>query len=256
MKKLIFYSSLFVLSFLFFNSSAQNVTLGLQGGVSIPNLTAGGAGATPLSTGYASRSGPDLGIYVDFKVSNLFSIEPKLQYSAQGGKKDGLQAFPTPAQVAAEFPSGQAPQYLYANYNSTAKLNYLMLPILAKFGWDIKSSPLRFYADFGPFLGYLVYAKQVTSGSSQFYTDQGGTMPLPGGAQSFDNTQDIKDQIHKANVGIEGNIGFALKFKKSYIFIEGGGNYGFLNIQKVAADGKNETGAATASVGYAFSIGK
>ncbi len=179
-----------------------------------------------------------------------------LEYSAQGGKKDGLQAFATPAQVAQEFPPGQSPQYLYAFYNSTAQLNYLMLPILAKFGWNFKNSPLRFYVDAGPFLGYLLSAKQVTTGSSDFYTDPGGTQPLPGGPQSFNNTQDIKDQLNKVNVGIEGNIGLAYKFKKSYIFIEGGGNYGFLNIQNVAADGKNNTGAATASVGYSFSLGK
>jgi hypothetical protein len=44
----------------------------------------------------------------------------------------------------------------------------------------------------------------------------------------------------------------AYKIKKSYIFIEGGGNYGFLNIQKGTANGKNETGAGTVAVGYAF----
>jgi hypothetical protein len=256
MKKLIFYSSFFCLMFLFFNAGAQNVAIGVRGGISIPNLSAGSGDQTPLSTGYSSRSGLDAGIFAEFKFSDLFSLQPMLEYSAQGGKKDGLQAFTTPAQVAQEFPPGQSPQYLYATYNSTAKLNYLMLPVLAKFGWNFKNSPLRLYGDAGPFLGYLVYAKQVTTGSSQFYTDPGGTQPLPGGAHSFDNTQDIKDQINKFNFGIEGNVGLAYKFKTSYIFIEGGGNYGFLNIQKVAADGKNETGAATAAIGYSIWLGK
>jgi hypothetical protein len=256
MKKFIFYSLFSSLTLLFFNANAQDVSLGIRGGVSIPNLSAGGSSETPLNTGYSSRSGLDAGIFAEFKISSLFSIQPMLEYSAQGGKKDGLQAFATPAQVAQEFPPGQSPQYLYANYNSTAELNYLMLPILAKFGWNFKNSPLRIYVDAGPFLGYLLSAKQVTTGSSDFYTDPGGTQPLPGGPQSFNNTQDIKDQINKVNVGIEGNIGLAYKFKKSCIFIEGGGNYGFLNIQNVAADGKNNTGAATASVGYSFSLGK
>ncbi len=256
MKKFIFYSLFSILTLLFFKANAQDVALGVRGGISIPNLTAGGGSQTPLNTGYSSRSGLDAGIFAEFKISSLFSIEPMLEYSAQGGKKDGLQAFATPAQVAQEFPPGQSPQYLYAFYNSTAKLNYLMLPVLAKFGWNFKNSPLRFYVDAGPFLGYLIYAKQVTTGSSDFYTDPAGTQPLPGGAQSFDNTQDIKSQLNKVNFGIEGNIGLAYKFKKSSIFIEGGGNYGFLNIQNVAADGKNNTGAATASIGYSFSLGK
>jgi hypothetical protein len=252
MKKLIFYLFFLSLTLLFFNVDAQDVALGIRGGISIPNLSAGSNNQNPLNTGYSSRLGPDFGVFAEFKFSDLFSIQPMLEYSSQGGKKNGLQAFTTPSQFAAMFPPGSAPTYLYANYNSTAKLNYLMLPILAKFGWNFKSSPLRIYVDAGPFFGYLIYAKQVTSGSSNFYTDPQGQQPLPGGPQSFDNTQDIKDQLHKANFGIEGNIGLAYKIKKSYIFIEGGGNYGLLNIQKGTANGKNETGAGTVAVGYAF----
>ena len=247
MKKLIFYSSLFVFALFYFHASAQNVALGIQGGISIPNLTADGSSSTPLNTGYSSRFGPDFGITAEFKVSNLFSIQPQLEYSSQGGKKDGFQAFPN---------TQPPPTYLYANFNSEARINYLMLPVLAKFGWDFKSSPLRFFVDAGPFLGYLVSAKQVTSGTSMIYADAGGTEPVSPQPVPFDKTTDIKDQIHNANFGIEGNIGLAWKFKKSYIFLEAGGNYGFLNIQKVAADGKNNIGAATALFGYSFWLGK
>ncbi|HEY2581396.1 MAG TPA: porin family protein [Mucilaginibacter sp.] len=260
MKKLFFYLLFLGLTVLFFNADAQDIALGVRGGISIPNLTSGGGDQTPLNTGYSSRLGADFGVFAEFKFSDLFSIQPMLEYSAQGGKKDGLQAFPTPAQYAQAFYPNPAPQYLYANYNSTAKLNYLMLPVLAKFGWDLKSSPFRIYADAGPFLGYLIYAKQITTGSSEIYPPGGsgtqpppaGTPPLPGGPQSFDNTQDIKDQTHKANVGIEGNVGLAYKFKKSYIFIEGGGNYGFISIQKGTTNGNNNTGAGTVAVGYSF----
>jgi len=179
-----------------------------------------------------------------------------LEYSSQGGKKNGLQAFTTPDQVAAMYPAGQAPPYLYANYNSEAKLNYLMLPVLAKFGWDIKHSPLCIYADAGPFIGLLVSAHQVTSGQSPFYADAAGQQPLPGGPQSFDNTEDVKDSLHHFNTGIEGNIGIGYRLGSGQIFIEGGGNYGFLNIQKNTADGKNETGAAAVTLGYSYHFGK
>jgi len=249
-----------LISYLFFIGSllsvstvyGQNFALGVRAGLSIPNLTAGGNNQTPLNTGYSSRLGPEAAVFAEFKFSELFSIQPMIEYSSQGGKKNGLQAFPTPDAMAALFPAGQAPQYLYANYKSEAKLNYLMLPVLAKFGWNIKKTPLRVYVDFGPFIGYLVSAKQVTSGQSQFYTDAAGTQALPAGVQSFDNTQDIKDQLHKVNVGIEGNIGLNYKIGPNNLFIEGGGNYGFLNIQKGTANGKNNTGAAIAAVGYSY----
>lgn len=257
MKKLIFYSLTFVFLFICFTVNAQDIALGVKGGISIPNLSSGGSGQTPLSTGYSSRTGPDFSIFGEFKISSLFSIQPQVEYSSQGGKKDGLQAFPTPPQVAAEFPSGQAPQYLYADYKSEAKLNYLMIPVLAKFGWNINKSPWRFYVDAGPFVSFLTSAHQITSGNSQFYTDPAGTQPLPGGTQSFNNNQNIKDQLNTTNFGVEGNLGFNYSIGKTCnVFIEGGFNYGFINIQKVAADGKNNTGAAEVQVGYSYWFGK
>ena len=238
------------------NIFAQNISIGARGGISIPNLTAGSGNQNPVNTGYSSRLGPDAGLFAEFKISNLFSLEPMLEYSSQGGKKDGMQAFPTPAAFAAMFPAGEAPQYLYANYNSVAKLNYLMIPVLAKFGWNFKKSPWRIYADAGPFLGILLSAKQVTSGQSQIYADPGGQQPLTAGDQSFDATDNIKDQLNTVNLGIEGNIGLKYRFGMQSLFIEGGGNYGFLNIQKGSQNGKNNTGAATALVGYSYSFGK
>ncbi|WEK21574.1 MAG: porin family protein [Candidatus Pedobacter colombiensis] len=231
---------------------AQNFALGVRGGISIPNLTAGG-NQNPLNTGYSSRQGADVAIFAEFKISDHFSVQPMIEYSSQGGKKNGFQALTVPDQVAAMFPPGQVPTYLYANYNSEAKLDYLLVPILAKFGWNFhKESPFRIYADVGPFFGYLISAKQVTSGNDNLYTDPAGTQPLPIGPQSFDATDNIRSQLHKANVGVEGNIGLSYRFGLSNIFVEGGGNYGFLNIQKGTQNGKNNTGAATASIGYSY----
>jgi hypothetical protein len=131
-----------------------------------------------------------------------------------------------------------------------------MLPVLAKFGYNFHQSPFRIYIDAGPFLGLLVSAHQVTSGSSEFYADASGQQSLPYGEQSFDANNNIKSQLNKVNFGIEGNLGLAYKIKRSSIFIEGGGNYGFLNIQKGTANGKNNTGAATADIGYALAFGR
>jgi len=233
------------------HTHAQQWSLGVRGGLSIPNLSAGGSSSSnPLNTGYKSRLGPDLGVFAECKVSQVFSIQPMIEYSSQGGKKDGLQGFPVGA-FAQEFPQGMAPTYLYANFKSEAKLNYLMIPILAKFGWDFNAgSPFRFYVDAGPFVGFNVAAKQVTTGSSNIYLDAAGTQPLPTGTVSFDTTQDIKSQINTVNFGLEANAGFTYKFSHSNLFIEGGFNYGFLNIQKGTANGKNNTGAGTVSVGY------
>jgi hypothetical protein len=273
MKKLNFYPSLFILFFLFLSADAQTkidtakFALGIRGGISIPNLTGGGSSSqNPLNTGYGSRSGPDLGIYAEFKFTSLFSLQPMLEYSAQGGKKDGLQAFPTPAALAAFFQqSGQTPPtYLYDKANSAAKINYLMLPILAKFGWDF-SKKVRFYVDGGPFFAYLLYAHQVVTNSGGFYLNSDGTEPLsafsPQAPSNINSDTDIKDQLQKFNIGFEGNVGFIYRLlnnnkETGYFFIEGGGDYGFLNIQKGTANGKNNIGAGTVDIGYSFWLGK
>ncbi|PSL46221.1 outer membrane protein with beta-barrel domain [Chitinophaga niastensis] len=234
------------------------VDVGVRGGLSIPNLTAGGKENNPLNTGYSSRLGPDFGAFVEYHVSHLFSIQGMIDYSSQGGKKSGLQAFPFPPAMAGQLPQGMpAPTYLYANFKSEAKLNYLMVPILAKFGWDLgHASPLRLYVDAGPFFGFLVSAKQVTSGSSLFYLDAEGKQPITQSPQSLDNTTDIKNQLNTFNFGVSGNVGLAYHFSRNQVFVEAGGNYGFLNIQKGSNNGKNNTGAATVSLGYAYRIRK
>ncbi len=131
-----------------------------------------------------------------------------------------------------------------------------MIPILAKFGHQFEQSSWRIYADVGPFVGFLLSAKQVTAGESEIYLDPAGTQAFPVGSQSFNNTQDIKDQLNSTNFGVEGNIGLNYAFGQNNLFIEFGGNYGFLNIQKGSANGKNNTGAATIVLGYSYWLGK
>jgi hypothetical protein len=244
-----------VVMFFCTKANAQQIDLGVRGGISIPNLTAGGSEENPLNKGYSSRQGPDFGIFGEYHLSKLFSIEAMISYSSQGGKKDGFQAFPPSPEQAAALPPGTT--YLYADFKSEAKLNYLMVPILAKFGWNLgPKSPLRLYVDAGPFFGFLVSAKQAVTGTSLLYLDEGRTQQLPVPAQKLDRDVDIKDQLNTFNFGVSGNVGLAYLFGRNQVFVEGGGNYGFLNIQKGSANGKNNTGAATASIGYAYRICK
>jgi hypothetical protein len=232
----------------------QDLWLGIKGGLSIPNLSSGSSG-NPVSTGYSSRLGPDFGAYVQRKFNSRFSIVVQLEYSSQGGQKNGEQAFATPSQYQAFFPTGEAPEYLYANYKSVAKLNYLMLPILVRYDLPL-GDKLGVYGAVGPFVSALVSAKNVTSGSSEIYADQAETEPLTQSPQSFASSQDIKSELHQFDGGISGFVGFSYLLGTGKIFIEGGGNYGLFNIQKYTSDGKNNTGAGVVTVGYTIGLGK
>lgn len=234
------------------NLSAQNFTVGVKGGFSIPNLT-GGSAQNPLNTGYSSRLGSDYGVYGEYHFDSFFSVSFGAEYSSQGGHKNKAQAFT---------PTGDLTQlgvpYLYADFKSVAKLNYLIFPVLARFNWGIRNLPLwKVYAAVGPFAGFLLNAHQVTSGSSNIYTDPSLSpasqiTPQP---VSFDANINIKDQLHHFNAGVDGFLGIAYRLSsKNSLFIEGGGNFGFIPIQKVSADGKNRTGAGVVTLGYAHTF--
>ncbi|SEN99351.1 Outer membrane protein beta-barrel domain-containing protein [bacterium A37T11] len=269
--------TLLCIGLLFAGFLQAQVSIGVRGGLSIPNLTSAGKDETPLSKGYSSTVGPGFAIFADFKISNLFSIEPAVEYSAQGGKKDGISAIPT-AEITSQIPAellptieaalgGNIPKYIYADYKAKAKFNYLMVPVLAKFGWDLhQDSPWRVYGGVGPFIGFLLNAKSTTTGNNEpnntVYLDEAGTQTLPdfiGGSANplalpLNKETDIKDDLHKINVGFEAKVGFNYKLKRSNIFIEGGGNYGFIKIQKDAENGKNNTGAGIVMVGYSYTL--
>lgn len=249
---------LFAASFgLFANpANAQVLSIGVKGGISIPNLTSGKS-YDPINSGYKSGLGPDIAIFADYPINGLLSIEGSLEYCSQGGVKNGKQALPVPGWAAGYFPPGQVPPYLYANFDASAKINYLMVPVLAKFGFDLDAGgSWRAYADLGPFVGFLLSAKSVTKGSSYVYGDAGETMPITPVPVSFDTTADIKNQLNSTNYGIAGNIGIAYQFGQHQVFLEAGGNFGFRVIQKNSADGQNRTGAAVVRLGYAFTLNR
>lgn len=266
-----------------YNVQAQKYSIGIKGGLAIPNLKAGGSNS-PLSEGYSSRLGGTAGFYVERHFSPTFSLSAGLEYCSEGGKKDGFQALPSD-EITKHFPTdlqplaAQFPTYLYADYQNKAKLNYAMLPVLARFGWNFtKTSPLRFYMAVGPFAGLLIKATQETTKTGPLYFDQAGQQKaydvLLGALMQQGISQeqaagilnalplnslpsaktDIDADTHNFNVGILGFIGFSYKFGSSSIFLEGGGNFGFLKIQKNAVDGQNRIGAGVVTLGYSYSF--
>jgi hypothetical protein len=279
-------------------AQAQSVSLGAKGGLSIPNITPGGSTKTPLSEGYASRLDWGAGVFADFQFTKTFSLQVGLEYSGQGGQKDGMQAMPAEpiqqgieAGLIASIPPGMGlgmdihqlgsllPDYFYSNFKSTAKFNYLMLPVQAKFGWSLsETSPFRFYVSAGVFGSYLMSAQRITSGQSAIFMDQSGTtmtqymgskgltppFSLIAGAfaAAFDQqttdytgTTTITDEIKPFNVGFIGAVGLSYEVCPGQkIFIEGGGNYGLVKIQKDDANGQNRIGSGSVMIGYSFTL--
>lgn len=268
---LILIGSLTILSSAF--AQDKYISIGARGGLSIPKIHA--SGDNPMSQGYASKVAAGAGVFAEFHFTKCFSIRPMIEYSGQGGKRDGMQALPNSMMSSNPKFAQLAPlmqqyhtDYLYANFKSNTSFNYLMIPVLAQFGWNFKpNSPWRVYVNAGPFVSFLLSAHQNVSGTSEFYLDKNGTTsldqalhtsgtPYAIGAQKMDSTMNIKDQMHGVNAGFEGNVGFSYTTARHTIFIEGGGSYGLVKLQKDAANGENRIGVGTVMLGYSYRLCK
>lgn len=233
--------------------AAQSVKIGIKAGTSIPNLH--DDGTNEISAGYKSKVAEDFGIIADISISEKFSIKTGVDYAAQGGIRDEIQPITNiPNEYAQFIPEGT---YIYADFKNEASLNYLEVPLMGKMEWGEK---LKYYVNAGPYIGFLLKAKQETSGNSLIYFDKGGTMPvsilgqqLP--EQSFGATTDVKENIKSTNFGLTGGVGLSYNLtKKSALLLDARAAYGLTSIQENPDNGETKTGGLFFTFGYLYSL--
>jgi len=220
------------------------VRVGLQAGLSIPNIR--GSATDKFSEGFTSREGPFFGIVTDIGLSRHFSLVVELNYTSQGGKKNGMQLI---TNVPPGLPTDMD---LYADFKNETIMDYVELPVLGRltFGKNI-----RFFISAGPYAGYLVRAKAVTSGSSLIFLDEAGLMPIVPSPVSFDASTDVMDSLKKWNFGLAGGGGVIFPVGPGDLILEAHFQLGLSDIQKdVTTSGKSQTGAVVVSLGYEFSM--
>ena len=234
--------------------ASAKFTLGAFGGLNIPRLT--GGGGNPLSEGWSSRSGAAFGLTLNWNMAAHFGWRADILYSGEGGKRTGMQAFDG-SSFNPQLPAGT---YLYANYDNESVLNYLEIPVMAKYTINLGKSS-GFYLDLGPYLGILFNANQKTSGSSIVYADAGGTEPVSVNPQtsqpfpvSFDANTNVTTDINRLNFGITGGIGFSQGVGFGNISLDIRGNYGITNLQKDTKNGSNNTGNLLLAIGYSIPL--
>ncbi len=246
---------IFLVSFLAISelSHAQTWQWGVKGGLSLPKLSS--SGNSEVSKGYLSISGPDVAIVADYKFRENLSLELGLEWSTQGGQKSGLQTIPASPDLAQYFPPGSNSNFLYADFESTVRLQYLMLPVLLKYSMTLGNSDRwKLYVDGGLFGAWLVTATGSAMGSSKVYFDKEQSQQVGNVIVNFDSTGSIKSQLHDGNFGAEGNIGLLYQMNSTSVFLEGGGNYGFIGLQKNSQNGVNHAGALIFRIGLLIKI--
>ncbi|KOP37384.1 PorT family protein [Flavobacterium sp. WLB] len=131
MKKVIL-TAIAILAFGFAN--AQQTRFGVKGGLSLTNFS--GDVDTNTKVGFV------VGGFAEIKVIERLSIQPELLFSAQGAKYD----------------------FIGSNDDGDLKLNYINIPVLAKF-YITK----QFTVEGGPQIGFLVSAKDEGEDVKDFY---------------------------------------------------------------------------------------
>jgi len=232
----------------------SNFQLGVLGGLNIPNLT-GGSG-NPLSEGWSSRTGEAFGITATLNLGANFALQADALYSSEGGQRDGMQAIDG-SSVNPQVPAGT---YFYANFHNQSILNYAEIPVMLKYSIPVGKSS-AFYADFGPYAGFLLNAKQKTSGSSVVYADKAGTQPVtvnPSTGQTiampFDADTDITNSIKSVNFGLTGGIGYSQWVGFGTVSLDVRGAYGLTTIQKDTKNGSSHTGNLLIALGYSIPL--
>jgi len=229
------------------DKNGSKFSLGVFAGLNIPDLT-GGSG-NPLSENWMSRQGDAFGLTFSWKTGSHFAWRADILYSSEGGQRNGMQAL-----AGSSFnPQVPAGTYFYANYNNESILNYLEIPIMAKYNFSLSKST-SLYIDLGPYVGFLMNAKQKTGGSSIVYADAAGTQPISANASSFAASTDITDQIFKVNFGLTGGIGFSQNAGPGQIILDFRGAYGLTTIQNNPDNGDNHIGNLLVSLGYSIPL--
>lgn len=254
MKKMISLFTFLAIVFLVLQTSEAQVRIGIQGGLSVPDLRGGN---NIISEGYASRLAPNFGVFADIPVAGNFSIEPQVNFDGQGGQRTGMQ--PITSTSLQPLPNGG---YYYASFKNTSVLNYLEVPVLAEYTFNLVLVSLDVNA--GPYVGFLLSATQKTSGTSSIYINDtgtplaepngnGGYTPVP--PQSFDNSESVTNSIHSVNFGFDGGVGVILPVNGvSDLSLNVRGLYGLVDIQKYAIDGTSHTGNLLLDIGYSYKL--
>ena len=210
MKKLLFTALAVVV---FSTTNAQDTTFGAKAGLNLSTLDI-------TDENIDSRTAFHLGVTAEIAISEKFSIQPELLYSSQGAKnEDSYEDF-----------------YVSGTTNTTWKIDYILLPVMAKF---YVSEGLSLEA--GPQIGFLASANADTDVTVR---DNAAEVSV-----SNSSSTDVKDELKSIdfafNLGLGYKLDNGLNFAARY-------NIGLSDINDSESDAKFKSRVFQLSVGFNF----
>jgi len=227
---------------------AADIKLGVHSGLSIPKIR--GKEADIFTRGFTSRQGLFFGLGADIGLTPRLSLALGLNYNSQGGLRKGLQPITMELPPGLPVPPGTI---LFADFRNETILDYLEVPVMARFWFGKK---VRFFVNAGPYVGLLVRARALTSGTSAIYLDEGGTQPIiiPPATDplivDLGADTNVLDSLRKTNFGLAGGGGILYSLGAVDLCLEAHLQLGLSTLQKYTeTDGQSQTGALVISLG-------
>lgn len=227
-----------------FNANAQ-YELGIKGGANFCRYS-----DQELKGDFKSRTGSDIGAYITFPVTEIFSWQVGLEYASMGAR---FTHFEQLTNSDGEVPSLSQDQILYGTVTYKTVMNYLLLPVQAKFNIYI-SRHLSAYIDAGPYIGHMLSAYQKISTEDTYYLDNKSQQRISG--QQVHQKVDVTDAFtSKIVLGFEGEAGIKYTLHRYSFFAEGGCNFLFVHIGE-NGDNQAHPEAITARIGVSYNFHK
>lgn len=245
---------------------AQTNKYGIRAGVGIPSIKS--IDDNVYSKDYETVPGFDGSFFADFGITENFSLKAELGYSRKGGERNGTQPIP-PAGLGPLEPLAQG-NPVWATFDNTAVFNYIEIPILAKYEWNLDDS-WGVYVNGGFYVDFIINPEQVTNsnGAVPLYWDEAQTIPIQvpydtgGGIIMVDlppvdltATTDISNDLANMDFGAMFGVGLTKSISEnSELLLDIRGSYGFIPLQNnTDLYGSVHMGNVTFALGYAYTF--
>ncbi|WP_196892404.1 porin family protein [Aureivirga marina] len=199
-----------------FTTNAQDpesheISFGVKAGINFASLTNTGVYNVQTKKDWTA------GVVVEFEISDRFSIQPEVLYSAQGGDVNFI--LPNPANTA-----------VIDQFYADVDLDYINVPILAKF-YVVDGLTI----DLGPQFAFLVNDKIKL------------TKVIPTHPQETIHNREL-NLPQKKSFGIDGAVGLGYKLPER-IFIQARYNFGLIDVEDTE---KSKNSVFQLTLGYEF----
>jgi outer membrane protein with beta-barrel domain len=178
---------------------------------------------TISSDGFTVSKVPGVQFGLQARIGNEIAFQTELLYSQKGMQVDSVGS---------------------SDYVKI-KANYFEVPLLLNFG--IGKKDLRFFLNFGPYIGYWLDGKIDTHVDGQTHSE------------NYEFDEDLEDDgiaDNRWDYGFCGGAGAKLKFKNGFFLLEARYDYGFddiVTMKDVEASSKtSHTRSISASLAYVF----